>query len=96
MGRVSKKTTPKPPTARQRIADNEVLCLLADGRGRSARTIAERLSISEPTIRSGLLRLMMAQAVSRKHEEMTLRRGLPGYLYYITRQGEAALAAAAK
>ena len=66
MGSISKKTVTKPLTARQRTNDNSILRLLADRRARSARTMAEHFSVSETTIRKWLLRLTMAQAVSRE------------------------------
>ena len=96
MRNAPKRTTPKPPTARQRAADNDVLRLLADQRGRTVSSIAHHFAVAEPSIRIRLLRLIEAQAVSRTPDDMTPRGRRTRYLYRITSQGLEALAKAAE
>ncbi len=91
MGSVSKKTATKPPTGRQRMRDNDVLRLLVDHRGRSVLSLVDQFGVPTATIRLSLHRLTLAKAVIRERDDMP-RRGKACYLYYITRQGEAALA----
>ncbi len=92
---VLKKAATKPPTDQQRKIDNDILRLLADRRGRSILDMAEYFAVTKPTIRKRLFRLMLAQKVNRKRDDMTLKRGKISFLYYITRRGAAALAKAA-
>jgi|SRR5271157_4830594 len=82
-------------SARQQVSDNDILRLLADHRGRSVLSMAEHFAVTQATIRNRLLRLTLAQAVTRKRDDMTYKRGKPCYQYYITRRGAKALATAA-
>ncbi|MGO9108688.1 MAG: hypothetical protein ACLP9L_05595 [Thermoguttaceae bacterium] len=82
-------------TTRRCVSDNDILRLLADQRGRTVLSMAERFAVAQITIRNALLRLTLAQAVTRKRDDTTHKRGRPSYVYYITRRGAAALAKAA-
>jgi len=92
MGSVSKKPATKPLTNRQPMCDNDVLRLLADQRGRSVSEMATHFHVTQTAIRKRLLRLTLSQSVTRRHNAER-RQGRPQYLYYITSQGAAAVAA---
>ena len=78
-------------TAQQPMCNNDVLRLLADHRGRSVSEMAVHFHVTQTAIRNRLLRLISSESVARqRHQER--RHGRPNYLYYITPQGEAALA----
>src|SRR5271165_5927762 len=81
--------------ARQRMSDNDILCLLAERGGRSEDSMAQHFAVTRTCIHGRLRRLLLADMVARKFDEMPIKRGLPCYLYYITRHGAAALAEAA-
>ncbi len=82
--------------APHQMSDIDILRLLADRRGRAVLNMAEHFAVTQATIRKRLIRLTLAQAVTKKRDDMTFRRGKTSYLYYITRRGEAALAKAAE
>jgi len=74
------------------MCDGDILRLLADQPGRTVAEMATRFHVTQTAIRSRLIRLTVAQSVTRKRKD-TKQRGRPLYLYYITSRGEAALAA---
>ncbi len=51
-------------TTRRCVSDNDILRLLADQRGRTVLSMAERFAVAQITIRNALLRLTLAQAVT--------------------------------
>jgi len=92
MGSVSKNAVTRPLTDRQPMCNNDVLRLLADHRGRSVAEMATHFRVTQTAIRKRLLRLTLLQSVTRQRKG-GWQRGRPQYLYFITSQGEAALAA---
>jgi predicted ArsR family transcriptional regulator len=96
MESLSKTTAAKPPIDRQPMCDKDLLCLLADHQGRTVADMATHFRVTHTAIRTRLHRLTVAQAVIRKRSDDAMgKRGRPWYLYYITSQGEVALAEAA-
>ena len=96
MGSVFKMTATKPLTDRQRMSDNDILRLLADQRGRTVAEMADHFGVARKAIYDRLIRLTAAQSVIRKRDDADRGQGRPKYLYYITSQGEAALAKTVK
>jgi len=81
-------------SAEQPMCNNDILRLLADHRGRSVSEMATHFQVTQTAIRNRLSRLTMSQSVTRQGQKAR-RQGRPKYLYFITSQGEAALAEAA-
>ncbi len=94
MGSVSKKSKTKRQADRQPMSDNDLLRLLADKRGHSERNMAEQFSVTPPAIYARLVRLVLAQAVTRKREDIAFGQGMLQYLYCITDRGLKTLAQA--
>ena len=82
--------------ARQRMSDNDILRLLAERDGRSEDSLAQHFAVTRTCIHVRMRRLLLAHTVTRKYDDMPLKRGMPCYLYYITPQGTAALATEAE
>ena len=83
------------PTDRQPMSDDDILRLLADQRGAPGR-MAIHFCVSQKVIYDRLIRLTLEQSVTRRRDDSTRKQGRPRYLYFITSQGTAALATAAK
>jgi len=91
MESVSKETVTKPLSDRQPMCNDDILRLLADQPGRTVAEMAAHFRVTQTAIRGRLIRLTVAQSVTRKRKD-TKQRGRPLYLYYITSQDAAALA----
>jgi predicted ArsR family transcriptional regulator len=74
------------------MCDKDLLRLLADQSSRTIAEMAAHFCVTQTVIRRRLVRLTAAQSVTRQRSDDSIgKRGRPQYLYYITRQGVAAL-----
>ncbi|MGA2254239.1 MAG: MarR family transcriptional regulator [Thermoguttaceae bacterium] len=76
------------------MCNEDILRLLMDHRGHTVSEMASHFHVTQTAIRNRLLRLTLAQSVTRRRNDEQ-RRGRPQDLYFITSQGAAALAKAA-
>jgi len=76
------------------MCNDDILRLLADQPGRTVAEMANHFHVTQTAIRSRLIRLTVAQSVTRRRKD-TKQRGRPLHLYYITSQGTAASVKAA-
>jgi len=94
MESASEKTATNPLTDRQPMCNDDILRLLADHPGRTVAEMATNFHVTQTAIRCRLIRLTVAQSVTRQRKD-TKQRGRPLYLYYVTSQVDAASVKAA-
>jgi predicted ArsR family transcriptional regulator len=75
------------------MCNNDFLRFLADQGGHTVAEMVAHFRVTQTAIRKRIVRLTAAQSITRKRDDPK-RSGRPKYLYFITSQGAAALAAA--
>ena len=78
-------------TIQKPMCNEDILQLLANRDGRTIFEMATHFHVSKTVIRGRLIRLMLAQSVTRKCMEERQQGGRPQHLYYITNQGRSLL-----